>query len=278
MKNLVNLTLLAVMLFVVLSSSAQITREEKKKIELINAEIGKYEFEIRRLNDQSKEDYSYQIDKIKIAIDSLTGTSPETENGRVLKASVIKEKTVELGALEKKQAQFSLTRSERSRFDSLRLIRMSQKNLILDKYLNDLSVQKLTSRERDRFFRGLQVTTAFRKENNESRYDELAYTKMKNTKIEADSVLGYKGIIENQSLYREVSFVIYRVGMDGKLDKVAAKMVGQNSREYQYLFPGTYKAVYTDNYGKSGTSDFDVPCFDCSYKGEKTAFYVYWKK
>ncbi len=293
MKKLIKWALTIIILMVATGVFAQ-TLKEQDKYNAINLQIRERNARIAQLNNQITKvtDYSVDIKQLQVEIDTLSKKRFNSVYGEDQRKAAITQKQSELKVIRAKQVSFTTTSWKKIEIDTLgaQIKRFEiEKNRLFSTYIayNGTPIE-LSPRERNRRDRGLEIKTKdrietqvadhnARVERTDSRYDDLNFRKMAATPLKSDSVLGFEGIMDNPSLYEEVNFRIYQIDGTGKIASVPSVsfQAGKQQRKTTHLLPGKYICIATGKY-RTGEQILNVPNYDCSYKGEKTTWFVSW--
>jgi hypothetical protein len=105
--------------------------------------------------------------------------------------------------------------------------------------------KEIAPREARRRHRSLGVRDGESSFEHKDKLRDLSIQKLENASVEADPVLGYKGILFNDTRYTKVTFAIKS---EEGLDEVYQPLYAKESREI-YLLPGKYIVhTYVDGY------------------------------
>lgn len=275
--------LMIAMVAIVNGAFSQMTRGDREKIAELNKKIsesrykiGKYEARLINLND-----YSSDIQKLKIEADSLNRLSPETSYGKDLKKQAVRENKERLSRLLVQQKNFQAWSPKVVERDSLlaKIQRYElQKDQISESYVanNDLPAE-MSNCEEHRRLNSLNVSREQRLENTEEIYTEMDIKKLASQSVRADSTKGYFGIIHNLSIRSRIKFDIYRINVNGvKAERASASFAtNPGDKRNAYLLPGKYIAYAFQNGNVIGQEIFHVNSESYDYFGEQAHFYLF---
>lgn len=261
--------LLAVVVIVMTATSvfAQRIVVDKAKVNELTKKISECQSKIDKINIEllSLADYSADIKKSQLEIDSLNKADPQTSYGQNVKKQALNQKNEEMQNLLKKQVEFNSVSYKKVELDSLssKIKRYeNEKTRLFEGYIVDNSVPKeLTPREKNRRERGLKIRRADRIETNQARREELGFEKLAASPVKVDSITGgYEGFIWNLSTHSRVTFKVFSVDDYGKVSSVQkiSLFTSPGERKTYYLLPGEYYCVVSIGGSKIGDWSFDV--------------------
>lgn len=263
MKKMISITVLV--LVTVLCFGQKVLVDQRKvddldsKIRECNVKIAQYTNDLLQVYD-----YSGDINRLKKTVDSLNKLTYDTQHGRELRDAKVKGVAEELKMLEKKQKAYVAQSWKISSKEAL-LTQVkkyeAQKEQLFQGYITDNSVPKELSRREVKLRKnGLSIRHDDRIETNQARLEELGYTKMLNSSVNADSINGYEGYVINLSTRSKITFAIYSIDAYGKRSNVeTVSFFTQPGEKKMYnLLPGKYYCLVSCQGSPIGNWTFDV--------------------